>query len=71
MLDFFDSTTTLNDFIKAVRACKTTAKERETVAEEGRKIRETISAGNISSMDIGKLLFIHMLGYEVDYAVME
>ena len=70
MLDFWDATLSLNDFIKQVRTCKTKQKEREMVAEEGRKMREIINAGDTTSMEVGKLLFIQMLGYDVEYAIM-
>jgi AP-1 complex subunit gamma-1 len=41
------------------------------VSEECSKIREIIKNGETDTRDIAKLLYIQMLGYNVDYGIME
>jgi AP-1 complex subunit gamma-1 len=54
----------LRDLIKAVRACKTAAEEREVIAKESAALREAFREQDQSyrHRNVAKLMYIHMLG---------
>lgn len=65
----------LNIFLSDIRACKTKDAEEERVFKEMAHIRSKFKAGKLSSYDkkkyICKLLYMYLLGYEVDFGLME
>jgi Adaptin N terminal region len=63
----------LSDLIRAVRACKTAADERATIAKESAAIRTSFKEelGEYRQRNVAKLLFIHMLGYPTHFGQME
>ncbi|KAH3766242.1 clathrin-adaptor gamma chain [Pelomyxa schiedti] len=62
----------LRDLIKMVRACKTAAEERETIAKECAVIRNSFTdEGSNKHRNVAKLLYIHMLGYPTQFGQME
>jgi AP-1 complex subunit gamma-1 len=63
----------LSDLIRAVRACKTAAEERATIAKESAAIRTSFKEelGEYRQRNVAKLLFIHMLGYPTHFGQME
>jgi hypothetical protein len=63
----------LRELIKAVRACKTAAEEREVVAKESAALREAFREQDQSyrHRNVAKLMYIHMLGYPTHFGQME
>ena len=63
----------LRDLIKAVRACKTAAEEREVVAKESAALREAFREQDqtFRHRNVAKLMYIHMLGYPTHFGQME
>ncbi|KAG2501574.1 hypothetical protein HYH03_000079 [Edaphochlamys debaryana] len=63
----------LRDLIKAVRACKTAAEEREVIAKESAALREAFREQDQSfrHRNVAKLMYIHMLGYATHFGQME
>ncbi|GLC40655.1 hypothetical protein PLESTB_000036100 [Pleodorina starrii] len=63
----------LRDLIKAVRACKTAAEEREVIAKESAALREAFREQDQSCRhrNVAKLMYIHMLGYPTHFGQME
>ncbi|GLI68027.1 hypothetical protein VaNZ11_012350 [Volvox africanus] len=63
----------LRDLIKAVRACKTAAEEREVIAKESAALREAFREQDQSyrHRNVAKLMYIHMLGYHTHFGQME
>lgn len=65
----------LRELIRAVRACKTAAEERATIAKECALIRTAFKEHATDSMlrhrNVAKLLYIHMLGYPTHWGQME
>ncbi|GIL79860.1 hypothetical protein Vretimale_12443 [Volvox reticuliferus] len=63
----------LRDLIKAVRACKTAAEEREVIAKESAALREAFREQDQSyrHRNVAKLMYIHMLGYPTHFGQME
>eukprot|EP00474_Spongospora_subterranea_P009762 CRZ10220.1 hypothetical protein [Spongospora subterranea] len=63
----------LRDLIRLVRACKTQAEERESIAKECAAIRTSMkTADNVQRhQNVAKLLFIHMLGYPTHFGQVE
>ena len=61
------------ELIRAVRACKTLAEERETIAKECAAIRTAFKDEDnpYRHRNVAKLLFIHMLGYPTHFGQME
>lgn len=63
----------LKDLIKQIRACKTTAQEREVIAKESAALREAFRDQDtyFRHRNVAKLMFIHMLGYPTHFGQME
>ncbi|TPX35074.1 hypothetical protein SmJEL517_g02482 [Synchytrium microbalum] len=63
----------LKDLIKAIRACKTAADERQVIAKESAFIRTSFKEENVETrhINVAKLLYIHMLGYPAHFGQME
>ncbi|PNH05077.1 AP-1 complex subunit gamma-2 [Tetrabaena socialis] len=63
----------LRDLIKAVRASKTAAEEREVIAKESAALREAFRDQDQSyrHRNVAKLMYIHMLGYATHFGQME
>lgn len=63
----------LSDLIRSVRACKTAAEERTTIAKELALIRTSFKeeANEYRQRNVAKLLFVHMLGYPTHFGQME
>ncbi|GFR48866.1 hypothetical protein Agub_g10715 [Astrephomene gubernaculifera] len=63
----------LQQLIKAVRACKTAAEEREVIAKESAALREAFREQDQSyrHRNVAKLMYIHMLGYPTHFGQME
>ena len=63
----------LKDLIKAVRNAKTQADERAVIAKESAAIRTSFKEENPEqrSINVAKLLYIHMLGYPAHFGQME
>jgi len=63
----------LRDLIKAVRACKTAAEEREVIAKESAALREAFRDQDqgYRHRNVAKLMYIHMLGYPTHFGQME
>ncbi|KAJ1910358.1 clathrin associated protein complex large subunit [Tieghemiomyces parasiticus] len=64
----------LRDLIRAVRCCKTAADERSVIQRESAYIRTSFREDN--GMDarysnVGKMLYIHLLGYPAHYGQIE
>jgi AP-1 complex subunit gamma-1 len=61
------------ELIRAVRACKTLAEERDTIAKECAAIRTAFKDEDnpYRHRNVAKLLFIHMLGYPTHFGQME
>lgn len=62
----------LRDLIRAVRACKTAAQEREVIAKESAALREAFrdqDAAFFRHRNVAKLMYIHMLGYPTHFGV--
>ena len=61
------------ELIRAVRACKTLAEERETIAKECAAIRTAFKDEDnpYRHRNVAKLLFIHMLGSPTHFGQME
>jgi AP-1 complex subunit gamma-1 len=60
--------------IRAVRACKTAAEEREVIAKESAALREAFrdqDANEFRHRNVAKLMYIHMLGYPTHFGQME
>ncbi|KAK5670787.1 hypothetical protein BDV3_005021 [Batrachochytrium dendrobatidis] len=65
--------TRLKDLIKSIRACKTAAEERAVIAKESANIRTAFKEENNETryINVGKLLYIHMLGYPAHFGQIE
>eukprot|EP00290_Baffinella_frigidus_P058635 CAMPEP_0180360018 /NCGR_PEP_ID=MMETSP0989-20121125/11664_1 /TAXON_ID=697907 /ORGANISM="non described non described, Strain CCMP2293" /LENGTH=651 /DNA_ID=CAMNT_0022351151 /DNA_START=46 /DNA_END=1997 /DNA_ORIENTATION=- len=63
----------LRELIRAVRACKTLADERDAIAKECAAIRTAFKDEDnpYRHRNVAKLLFIHMLGYPTHFGQME
>ena len=63
----------LRDFIKAIRASKTAAEERELISKECAIIRTQIKEEDIENRarNAAKLLYIQLLGYPTHWAQLE
>lgn len=63
----------LRDLIKAVRGTKTAQEEREVIAKECASIRDGFRKDDADSRarNVGKLLYVHMLGYPAHFGQME
>lgn len=63
----------MKELIRAVRACKTAAEERAVIATESATIRTSMKNKNprYRHRNVGKLLYIHMLGYDSYFGQME
>lgn len=63
----------LRELIRAVRACKTAAEEREVVAKESAALREAFKDQDprYRHRNVAKLMYIHMLGYPTHFGQME
>eukprot|EP00697_Spironema_sp_BW2_P001645 gnl/Spiro4/12204_TR6443_c0_g1_i2.p1 gnl/Spiro4/12204_TR6443_c0_g1~~gnl/Spiro4/12204_TR6443_c0_g1_i2.p1 ORF type:complete len:875 (+),score=331.11 gnl/Spiro4/12204_TR6443_c0_g1_i2:30-2627(+) len=63
----------LQDLIRSIRACKTAADERSTIAKECALIRTAFKQGEDQRrhQNVAKLLFIQMLGYPTHFGQME
>ncbi len=61
------------ELIRAVRACKTAAEERDVIAKESAALREAFREGDITlrHRNVAKLMYIHMLGYPTHFGQME
>lgn len=61
------------ELIRAVRACKTAAEERDVVAKESAALREAFREQDprYRHRNIAKLMYIHMLGYPTHFGQME
>jgi len=61
------------DLIRAVRACKTAAEERDVIAKESAALREAFREqdARYRHRNIAKLMYIHMLGYPTHFGQME
>lgn len=62
------------ELIRAVRACKTAAEEREVVAKESAALREAARDNEMivyRHRNVAKLMYIHMLGYPTHFGQME
>lgn len=71
---FHSSCRTLQELIRAVRACKTAAEEREVIAKESSALREAFrdqDANEYRFRNVAKLMYIHMLGYPTHFGQME
>lgn len=64
---------TSRDLIRAVRACKTAAEERDVIAKESAALRESFRQQDQSyrHRNVAKLMYIHMLGYPTHFGQME
>jgi len=63
----------LRELIRAVRACKTAAEERQVISQECALIRTAFKEENeaMRHRNVAKLLYIHMLGYPSHWGQME
>eukprot|EP00741_Cyanophora_paradoxa_P019859 tig00000217_g19167.t1 len=63
----------LRDLIRSVRACKTAAEERATIAKELAAVRTSFKEeeAEYRHRNVAKLMFIHMLGYNTAFGQME
>eukprot|EP00877_Chromochloris_zofingiensis_P004784 jgi/Chrzof1/14306/Cz08g32120.t1 len=63
----------LRELIRAVRACKTAAEERDVVAKESAALREAFREQDprYRHRNVAKLMYIHMLGYPTHFGQME
>jgi len=63
----------LRDLIRAVRACKTAAEERDIIAKECALIRTAFKQNDnqYRHRNVAKLLYIHMLGFPTHWGQME
>ncbi|KIJ55329.1 hypothetical protein M422DRAFT_151443 [Sphaerobolus stellatus SS14] len=63
----------LKALIKAIRACKTLAEERDLIQKESAYIRTSFKSEDSSMRynNIAKLLYIHMLGYSAHFGQIE
>ncbi|SPQ95324.1 unnamed protein product (mitochondrion) [Plasmodiophora brassicae] len=63
----------LSELIRSVRACKTQAEERETIAKECATIRTLLKTADNTQRHrcVAKLLYIHMLGYPTHFGQVE
>eukprot|EP00878_Enallax_costatus_P013642 GHUV01014265.1.p1 GENE.GHUV01014265.1~~GHUV01014265.1.p1 ORF type:complete len:761 (+),score=273.69 GHUV01014265.1:204-2486(+) len=63
----------LRELIRAVRACKTAAEERDVIAKESAALREAFREQDprYRHRNIAKLMYIHMLGYPTHFGQME
>lgn len=61
------------ELIRAVRACKTAAEERDVIAKESAALREAFREqdARYRHRNIAKLMYIHMLGYPTHFGQME
>jgi AP-1 complex subunit gamma-1 len=61
------------ELIRAVRACKTAAEERDVVAKESAALREAFREQDPRHRhrNVAKLMYIHMLGYPTHFGQME
>lgn len=61
------------ELIRAVRACKTAAEERDVIAKESAALREAFREQDprYRHRNIAKLMYIHMLGYPTHFGQME
>jgi hypothetical protein len=61
------------DLIRAVRACKTAAEERDVIAKESAALREAFKEqdSRYRHRNVAKLMYIHMLGYPTHFGQME
>ena len=61
------------DLIRAVRACKTAAEERDVIAKESAALREAFKDqdARYRHRNVAKLMYIHMLGYPTHFGQME
>jgi hypothetical protein len=66
-------TSRLRELIRAVRACKTAAEEREVIAKESAAIRSAFKDedNQYRHRNVAKMLFMHMLGYPTHFGQME
>lgn len=64
---------TLKEFIKRVRATKTSGQEKDVITKECAFIRTAFKSENTAHIhkNIAKLLFIHMMGYPAHFGEME
>ncbi|PXF42041.1 AP-1 complex subunit gamma-2 [Gracilariopsis chorda] len=64
---------TLEDVVKAYRACTTRSEERALVKKESAHIRDLFREGDkaFRRRNVAKLLFFHMNGYEIDFGMTE
>lgn len=68
----FIMSATLRDLIRQVRACKTAAEERETIAKESAALRTAFKDDDPKRhRNVAKLMFMHMLGYPTHFGQME
>eukprot|EP00762_Andalucia_godoyi_P001381 ANDGO_04795.mRNA.1 AP-1 complex subunit gamma-2 len=65
-------TSRLRELIRAVRAAKTAAEERDVVAREGASIRTAIKDDEnpYRARNVAKIMYMHMLGYDVSWGKM-
>ncbi|KIY94071.1 AP-1 complex subunit gamma-1 [Monoraphidium neglectum] len=63
----------LRELIRAVRACKTAAEERDVIAKESAALREAFKDqdSRYRHRNVAKLMYIHMLGYPTHFGQME
>lgn len=65
----------LQDFVHAIRGCKTLGEERTLVVRESAAIRTSFKASETSAEEryhaVAKLLFIHMMGYPAHFGQVE
>lgn len=63
----------LRELIRAVRACKTAAEERDVIAKESAALREAFREQDTKykGRNVAKLMYIHMLGYPTHFGQME
>lgn len=63
----------LRDLIRAIRACKTAADERDVINKECAQIRNAFRAedNDHRARNMAKLLYIHMLGYPAHFGQLE
>ena len=61
------------ELIRAVRACKTAAEERDVIAKESAALREAFREqdARYRHRNVAKLMYIHMLGYPTHFGQME
>jgi hypothetical protein len=61
------------ELIRAVRACKTAAEERDVIAKESAALREAFREQDprYRHRNVAKLMYIHMLGYPTHFGQME